>query len=285
MSFVEAGFKLAAYLACVGLALEFAHRLYWQLNRQVSNLDISVLSRIILSFLIASIPLGSAVIITTGFIRYVDKRSISTLGLSYTGDSLTSVAYGAGVALGCVTVAFLIGTLMGYIDIRRSKLAEDGISHLPLFVGGVIDFFAGAVFEEVIFRGYVFFLLYEAGGPHLAIVGSSAVFAIAHVVKHPSIPLLYALNAFIFGMLAATARFFTGTLWLPIGLHFGWNVVSGPILGLPVSGRAYERGVVISDVSGPEWLTGGSHSLDAGFLGTVALVLAAVGLVALIPIR
>ncbi|MDH7601895.1 MAG: CPBP family intramembrane metalloprotease [Armatimonadota bacterium] len=285
MPVAEACFKLAAYLTCVGIALEFAHRLYWQLNKRVYDLEISVVSRIILSSSVATIPLISAVIITTGFIRYVDKRSISTLGLAYTGDSLTSIAYGASIGLGCVSFAFLTGILMGYIEIRRSRLADDYVSHLPLFIGGIIDFFAGSVFEEVIFRGYVFFLLYEAGGAHLAIVGSSVVFALAHVLKHPSTPLMYALNAFIFGIIAATARHFTGALWLPVGLHFGWNVVSGPIFGLPMCGKSYERGMVVSEVSGPEWLTGGNHSLDAGFLGTVALTLATVGLIAIVPLK
>ncbi|MGQ9454212.1 MAG: lysostaphin resistance A-like protein [Armatimonadota bacterium] len=285
MPLLEAGFKLAAYLACVGLALEFAHRFYWQLNRRVVALDISIPSRILLSTIVASIPLASAVVITAGFVKYVDKQSVSKLGLVYTGESLISISYGAAIALGCVSVAFLAGILMGYVEIRRSKLAEDCVSHLPLFIGGIIDFFAGSVFEEVIFRGYVFFLLYQSGGTHLAIIGSSVIFSVAHLVKHPDTPILYALNAFIFGMIAATARHFTGALWLPIGLHCGWNVVSGPIFGLPVSGKAYERGVVVSKISGPEWLTGGNHSLDAGFLGTVALALAAVGLVAIIPLR
>ena len=285
MSLIEACSKLAAYLVCVGLALEFSHRLYWQLNKQVSSLDIGAFWRMFLSTTVACIPLGAAVSITLAFIRFVDKRSLSTLGLSYNGDSLTKVAYGAGIALGCVTVVFLAGVLMGLIEVRRSRMSEDCMSCLPLFLGGLIDFFTASVFEEIIFRGYVFFLLYEAAGAEVAIVVSSIVFAVAHIVKHPSTPVLYALNAFFFGSLAAVCRHFTGTLWLPIGLHFGWNVVSGPIFGLPYSGKSYDRGVVVSDVSGPSWLTGGRYSLDAGVLGTLALMIAAVGLIAITPMK
>jgi membrane protease YdiL (CAAX protease family) len=151
-------------------------------------------------------------------------------------------------------------------------------------LGGVTDFFTAAVFEEIIFRGYVFWLLYQAAGPAVAIVASSIVFCTAHLLKHPNVPFMYVLNTFIFGLIAAFCRHYTGSLWLPIGLHFGWNVVSGPIFGLPYSGRTYDRGVVVSEVSGPAWLTGGPFSLDAGVLGTVALVIAAVGLTAVTPI-
>ncbi len=104
-------------------------------------------------------------------------------------------------------------------------------------------------------------------------------------VKQPNTPAMYKINALIFGILVAACRNHTGTLWLPIGLHFGWNVVSGPIFGLPFSGSTYDRGVVVSEVTGPAWLTGGLYSLDAGLLGTLALMIAAVGLVVVTPLR
>ena len=117
-----------------------------------------------------------------------------------------------------------------------------------------------------------------------AIVGSAIIFSLAHLVKHSKMPALFTVNALVFGLLTAACRHYTGTLWLPIGLHFGWNVAAGPIFGLPYSGKAYERGVVVSEVSGPLWLTGGIYSLDAGLLGSVALLVAAVGLTAVVPI-
>ncbi len=285
MPLFETCAKLAAYLVCIGLALELSHRLYWHLNKHVISLDICTFFRTILSTLCASIPLASAVAITAAFTRVVHHQSLVSLGLSYDGESLTRVAFGATIALGCVTVVFLAGVLLGYIEVKRSKLSEDCVSCLPLFFGGLIDFFTAAVFEEIIFRGYVFYLLYVGAGAQAAIVISSIVFAVAHLIKHPSTPAIYVLNAFIFGLLAAVSRDMTGTLWLPIGLHFGWNVVSGPIFGLPYSGRTYDRGVVTSNVVGPSWLTGGLYSLDAGLLGTLALMIAAAGLSAVAPLH
>lgn len=285
MSLFETCAKLAAYLVCIGLALELSHRLYWAISKHVLSLDISTFFRSILSTLSACIPLASAVGITAAFARFIHNKSLASLGLTYDGNSLTRVSFGAAIALGCVTVVFLMGVLLGYIEVRRSKLSEDCISCMPMFLGGLVDFFTAAVFEEIIFRGYVFYLLYISGGPEVAIAVSSIVFAVAHVIKHPSTPILYTFNAFLFGLLAAVSRHYTGTLWLPIGLHFGWNVVSGPIFGLPYSGRTYDRGVVVSEVGGPSWLTGGLHSLDAGILGTLALMIAAVGLYAVTPIN
>lgn len=285
MSLFETCSKLAAYLVCVGLALEVSHRLYWQINKRVVSLEIGTFFRTILSTLCACIPLASAVVITAVFTRLVHNKSLVSLGLAYDGQSLTRVAFGAAIALGCVTAVFLLGVLFGFIEVKRSQLSEDCVSCLPLFFGGLIDFFTAAVFEEIIFRGYVFYLLYVSVGSEAAIAMSSIVFAVAHIIKHPSTPVLYMFNAFLFGLLAAVSRDITGTLWLPIGLHFGWNVVSGPIFGLPYSGRTYDRGVVTSNVMGPAWLTGGLYSLDAGVLGTLALLIAAVGLTAIAPLH
>jgi membrane protease YdiL (CAAX protease family) len=283
MTLCQAFARLAAYLVCIGLALELSHRLYWRISQYVSELNISTLSRSVLGILIAFIPLGSAVAITATFAGLLDKQSLISLGLSYDGESLTRVSFGAAISLSCVTVAFLLGILMGYIKVKPSKLSEDCISCLPLFLGGLMDFFTAAVFEEIIFRGYVYFVLLKSGGLYLAIIGSAIVFSTAHLIKHTSVPLLYVLNAFVFGILVAVCRYFTCSLWLPVGLHFGWNVVSGPIFGLPYSGRTYDRGVVVSEVSGPTWLTGGQYSLDAGVLGTLAIAIAAASISAISP--
>lgn len=59
-----------------------------------------------------------------------------------------------------------------------------------------------------------------------------------------------------------------GNLWLPIGLHFAWNFVQGPLLGFPVSGmnaRGLQR---IHDV-GPELITDGAYGPEAGAVGIV----------------
>ena len=284
MSFFETCVKLAAYLICIGVALEFSHRLYWRVSSGVMALEVSTFARSALSALAACIPLATALGVTLVFTAILDQGSLTTLGLKYDAESLTHVAYGAGVAFGCVTLVFLIGVVSGYIHVRPSRMSEDCVSCLPMFFGGLADFFTSAVFEEIITRGYIFYLLYQTWDASTAIVGSAVIFSFAHMLKHSGTPALFTINAFVFGLLTAACRHYTGTLWLPIGLHFGWNVAAGPIFGLPFSGKTYDRGVVVSEVSGPLWLTGGYYSLDAGVLGSAALLVAALGLTAVVPV-
>ncbi|MFQ3549307.1 MAG: type II CAAX endopeptidase family protein [Armatimonadota bacterium] len=274
MTLFEMFGKLAAYLICVGFALEITHRAYWNINKSLQAKEMSTITRTFLSSFVAIIPLCSALAITYVFIHLIDHKSLEYLGLKYDINSTTLLSIGAGIGLFCLVIIYLAGLSLGYIKSRRSMLSNDCISCFPLFLGGIIDFFTAAVFEEIIFRGYILSLLNEYVGIEIGVFGSSLIFAIAHKLRQKDTNGIFIFNAFVFGVLLAMCRLHTGSLWLPIGLHFGWNVASGPLLGLPFSGESYDKGIVESEVSGPEWLTGGMYSFDSGYFGTVALAIA-----------
>lgn len=56
----------------------------------------------------------------------------------------------------------------------------------------------------------------------------------------------------------------TGQLWLPIGLHVGWNFFQRT-LGFPVSGYSFSGWLEIN-VPGPELWTGGAFGPEAGLI-------------------
>ena len=60
----------------------------------------------------------------------------------------------------------------------------------------------------------------------------------------------------------------TRNLWLPIGLHAGWNVTQGFVWGVPVSGNPFV-GMVESGLYGPDWLSGGAFGLEASVIALV----------------
>jgi membrane protease YdiL (CAAX protease family) len=273
--------KLAAYVVCIGLVLELAHRIYWQLNRWVMSMSAGATVRALLSAATASIPLIAVLLVTGAFCVYIDQKSLESLGLRGDFESLATFVEGAAIAFAAVTILFLIGYGIGWFKIERSSVDR---SQVPAFCGGACDFTLGAVFEEIAIRGYVFSVLDHAWGPSVAVGGSALVFSLFHLIKHPKIPLIFTINAFAFGLLTAQARLVTGTLWAPIGLHIGWNLAEGPIFGLPSGGRIYNNGLVCSAVEGPEWVTGGLYSPDAGLLGTFTLGLAAAALLLLLPL-
>jgi hypothetical protein len=94
------------------------------------------------------------------------------------------------------------------------------------------------------------------------LASSAIVFGAMHaVVDHGSLAsgIAVALEA---GVLLSLAFWASRTLWLPIGLHFGWNVTLGGVFGGAVSGSSVP-GVVVPEIVGPTWLTGGAFGLEA----------------------
>ncbi len=88
--------------------------------------------------------------------------------------------------------------------------------------------------EELLFRG--FFLRYWRGlGPMGAVVATAGLFSLVHSVN-PNASIAGAAGVVLAGVALGIARLVSGSLWLPTGIHLGWNAATALVLGLPVSG-------------------------------------------------
>jgi CAAX protease family protein len=134
-------------------------------------------------------------------------------------------------------------------------------------------FIPAVLHEELVFRGYPYQLL-RRWKPWFAILASSVVFAAVHAGNSDVTPLAL-LNIFIGGVVLALAYERHRRLWMPIGLHFGWNVLSGPILGYEVSGFPPRQSVLVTMVTGVPMVTGGGFGIEGSVVMTVVEVLTA----------
>jgi membrane protease YdiL (CAAX protease family) len=129
-----------------------------------------------------------------------------------------------------------------------------------------------AVHEELLFRGYPFQKLWVRF-PRSAIIGVSLLFAALHAFND-SVTVLALTNVFLGGVLLSLAYALYEKLWLPIGLHLAWNLMSGPVLGYGVSGFIPEASVVRTMGGGPSILTGGGFGIEGSVLMTAVEVAA-----------
>jgi CAAX protease family protein len=122
--------------------------------------------------------------------------------------------------------------------------------------------------EEILFRGYLFQKLrFWSRGAAIAI--SSFMFAVLHG-SNIGISVLAIINVFLAGVLLALAYERYERLWFPIGIHMAWNLVSGPVLGFPVSGFVARDTVLGMISTGPAWITGGSFGIEgSAWMGVV----------------
>ena len=129
--------------------------------------------------------------------------------------------------------------------------------------------------EELLLRAIIFRLLMRAFGPWPAIILSGALFGALHLAgPHATLVagLAIALEA---GCMLASAYLLTGRIWLPVGIHIGWNFAEGSIFSASVSGHDTGGGLFVSAPSrgAPDILTGGTFgpegSLSSIIVGLV----------------
>ena len=72
----------------------------------------------------------------------------------------------------------------------------------------------------------------------------------------------------------------TRSLWLPIGIHMGWNFTEGGVFGAAVSGGGGGHGIVSMPLTGPDLLTGGAFGPEASLVSVALWLAVSVGLIA-----
>lgn len=176
---------------------------------------------------------------------------------------------GGGTLVGVLLFACVIVNIafLGYYKV-------DGMGS-PTGAVGLFGFMAAAaVTEEVLFRGVLFRFIERGAGTWIAVVASSVLFGLWHL-PNPNASLLgIAIITVGAGGLLAVAYVATRSLWLPIGIHFGWNFAASAIFSTEVSGNGTPAGLLDATTSGPLLITGGDFGPEASPYSLVFLVLA-----------
>jgi membrane protease YdiL (CAAX protease family) len=179
-----------------------------------------------------------------------------------------------GIGIGLTLGFALFSTLMGILWLAGVYRPAGWGRWQPLALA-LLSSLAGAVFEEVIFRGFLFRLIAALGGNWIALGVTSALFGLAHI-RNPGATWASSLAVAIeAGLLLGAAYAASSSLWLPIGIHAGWNFAEGPGFGMEVSGQAGASSGIIGQLRGPAILTGGAFGPEASIVAVaVCLVLA-----------
>ncbi len=212
--------------------------------------------------------------------RIFDRRPLADVGLG-TGRG-TGRNFATGLALGAGAAAIMLGMPLlaseGHLAVRAGNPAP--WSGLLFYLVALLF---GAAGEETLFHGYAFQLLIEKAGPFATVLPVGVLFGLAHA-NNPSATLLSIVNTSLWGVILGVAFLRSRDLWLPIGIHFGWNAVL-PVFGVNLSGLTINltRYVYRWDLS-TLW-SGGAYGPEGGLLTTLfgLLVLLAVVKVPIAP--
>ena len=207
--------------------------------------------------------------------RWLDKMSFESLGLKLSQQALVDVLVGIGITILQMGLIFVAMLGLGWLRFEGFAWEFDPINTV---ITGVLTFLIGFIFvgwnEELLSRGY--HLQTIASGMNLfwGVIISSAVFGALHIAN-PNATWVSTAGIFFAGIFLAYGYIRTKQLWLPIGLHIGWNFCEGVVFGFPVSGLDIYALTRI-EVTGPEIWTGGAFGPEAGLIVLPSLLLGAV---------
>jgi len=218
----------------------------------------------LLDLLESGVYLGGILALTWAFCRYLDRQPLVSLGLQRQ-RGLCNLGIGLSLGAGLMALIFLVMAAAGWLT---ADLAWPGT--LPL-LASALSWAVISFAEELAFRGYIMQGLAKAWVVPVAVVVSSLLFGMVHLID-PSARPLAILNICVAGLFLALAYLITRSLWLPAGIHIGWNLTEVHALGFPGSGYS-EPSILHSTVSGPDLVTGGAFGPEGGLLGLAAWLL------------
>jgi membrane protease YdiL (CAAX protease family) len=203
--------------------------------------------------------------------RWLDRRSFESLGLKVGRQALFDLLAGIGIVL--VQLGFIYGIMssLGWLTFDGFAWEFDapGTVLMTTLLFFVIFLLVGWN-EELLSRGYHLQTIASGLNMFWAVLISSAFFGLLHL-DNPHATWVSTAGIFFAGVYQSYGYIRTRQLWLPIGLHVGWNFFEGVVFGFPVSGLDIYALTRIQ-VTGPVSWTGGAFGPEAGLILLPSLI-------------
>ena len=211
-----------------------------------------------------------AILALLAMARFVDRVPVSVFGVTAHSGCLRDLGVGVAIAAAMLALtlagAFVFGTARVEWNASGSAIPTIGLTLAVLALG--------ALNEELVFRGYPFQVFLKGIGRWGAMLLISSIFGLLHIGNEGATT-VSTLNTILAGVLLCLAYLRTRSLWLPYGIHIGWNAGLAVVLGYPVSGIDTVS-ILKTTVSGPAVLLGGSYGPEDGLLATVIFLAGAI---------
>jgi uncharacterized protein len=162
-------------------------------------------------------------------LRYVEGKDLSVLGIAPTKKRTGNLVYGIVASTMTCAVYYLA---IGYAATGNWTINED--FSLRSFLYGSWWTFKSVLFEELIFRGALLYILIRRFGLRAGCFISAFCFGVYHWFSYNVFGDLFQMVIILImtgvaGLMFAFAFGATKSLYLPIGLHFGWNLLSAVV--------------------------------------------------------
>lgn len=178
-----------------------------------------------------------------------------------------------------IMLVFVLFTGLTWLNVKWNLISIEKAFDLNAFLKTVPSELSAAIFEELVFRVFIFSSLFFFTRKKVtALVLTSTLFSFAHFPEN----YLEVLSYFLGGIMYGYAFLKFQNVWVPIALHFFWNFIQGAVFGFPVSGMP-SKGVLSLEIIPDIFFNGGDQGPEGSVLG-IFLRLTIILMIYLIPV-
>ncbi|MDM8530450.1 CPBP family intramembrane metalloprotease [Anaerolineales bacterium HSG25] len=162
----------------------------------------------------AVIIVGEATLLIPVWYFTIHKYGVNWADLGFRAFNPSFVSMGCGLMILFFIFHLFYASLLAFFNLQTQpgldKIFDDTTTPFLLFFGGAV---VAPFVEETFFRGFVFVGLRDRWGWQWAVVASSTLFALAHVVPTSFIPI------FFLGLIFALITQISGSIWPAVLIH------------------------------------------------------------------
>ena len=210
-------------------------------------------------------------------LRNIDDAPWSAVALGDGAWNVRRVVWGTGLGAAAILGATLLLWAVGALRVETSALVDGDVSTLTAWRSTSLRLLLllapAALWEELIFRGYLWHVAVEGVSVAFARWSTSLAFTAVHLMN-PGASIRSTIVVFLAGLCLGLLRERSASLPAAWGAHLAWNWVMAATLHVPVSGIAFATPGYRAVLSGPDWLTGGAWGPEGSVFAGLVLTLA-----------
>jgi membrane protease YdiL (CAAX protease family) len=210
------------------------------------------------------VPFAMTGALAFAWVLLVERRPLSTIGLTPSGAG----AFLPGLAIGVATISVVVAAIWAAGGYRAEGFGRALSAPRDLIAIAILllCFVVQASVEEIIFRGWLMSVLARRFNVAIAVIVTCIVFTLLHYGPGQQVNAIAAW--FLFSAFACCWALKARNIWGVMGWHVGWNWFLATAFELPVTGiDAGVSALVVKLVpQGSDLLTGGAEGPEVSVI-------------------
>lgn len=168
-------------------------------------------------------------------VRAIERRRLYTIGM--TSKRVVS-SYLIGIGFGAVV---LLVVQVPMLVTQSGGVTYNGFSSLVVVF--LFAFMIQSAAEEILFRGYLMSALNNRVSTFWAVIISSGVFALLHLINGDA-TVFSIVQVFLLGAMFGFYVVRTNNIWGACGMHFAWNFLQGLFIDIRIAGVTMDYSII-----------------------------------------